>query len=101
MMQSSPSRPCHFRHNSGPIPEQCGLRIATISRELCPAVGDVPSPPFSESERNSRFCHLADMTRWWNDVPCGTMDEVSSYVRLDLPSFSARSSGVPFLQFCA
>ena len=24
--------------------------------------------------------------RWWNGVPCGTMDEVSSHVRLDLPS---------------
>jgi hypothetical protein len=22
---------------------------------------------------------------WWNDVPRGTMDKVSSYVRLDLP----------------
>ena len=25
-------------------------------------------------------------TERWNDVPCGTMDEVSSHVRLDLPS---------------
>ena len=25
-------------------------------------------------------------TQRWNDVPRGTMDEVSSYVRLDLPS---------------
>ena len=24
-------------------------------------------------------------TAWWNDVPRGTMDEVSSHVRLDLP----------------
>ena len=24
-------------------------------------------------------------TERWNDVPRGTMDEVSSYVRLDLP----------------
>ena len=25
-------------------------------------------------------------TRWWNGVPRGTMDEVSSHVRLDLPT---------------
>ena len=25
-------------------------------------------------------------TKLWNDVPRGTMDEVSSHVRLDLPS---------------
>src|SRR6516164_11463307 len=25
-------------------------------------------------------------TRRWTDVPCGTMDEVSSHVRLDLPT---------------
>ena len=25
-------------------------------------------------------------TQWWNDVPRGTMDEVSSHVCLDLPS---------------
>ena len=25
-------------------------------------------------------------TVWWHDVPRGTMDEVRSYVRLDLPS---------------
>ena len=28
----------------------------------------------------------ASSTKWWNDVPCGTMDEVSSFGRLDLPS---------------
>ena len=27
----------------------------------------------------------SNSTRRWNDVPHGTMDEVSSYVRLDLP----------------
>jgi|SRR5262245_39667646 len=26
----------------------------------------------------------------WNDIPRGTMDEVSSYVRLNLPSLTAR-----------
>jgi hypothetical protein len=26
-------------------------------------------------------------TQRWNDVPRGTMDEVRSYVRLDLPSY--------------
>ena len=26
-------------------------------------------------------------TERWNDVPRGTMDEVSSYVRLDLPLY--------------
>jgi hypothetical protein len=28
----------------------------------------------------------SNSTQRWNDVPRGTMDEVSSYVRLDLPS---------------
>ena len=28
----------------------------------------------------------SNSTRRWNDVPHGTMDEVRSYVRLDLPS---------------
>jgi hypothetical protein len=28
----------------------------------------------------------------WNDVPRGTMDEVSSYVRLDLPSFDGKAA---------
>jgi hypothetical protein len=28
----------------------------------------------------------ASSTKWWNDVPRGTMDEVSSFGRLDLPS---------------
>src|SRR5208282_4113564 len=32
-------------------------------------------------------------TARWNDVPRGTMDEVSSYVRLDLPSL--RQQGRP------
>src|SRR5664279_4440671 len=32
-------------------------------------------------------------TKRWNDVPGGTMDEVSSYVRLDLPSL--RRQGRP------
>src|SRR5271170_1110957 len=44
--------------------------------------------------RNQHFAgemllHIVDpgcvVTAWWNDVPRGTMDEVSSYVRLDLP----------------
>src|SRR5271163_1929867 len=32
-----------------------------------------------------RFVENSNSTRWWNDVPHGTMDEVRSYVRLDLP----------------
>ncbi|MGB8629746.1 MAG: hypothetical protein WCD69_10180, partial [Xanthobacteraceae bacterium] len=31
-------------------------------------------------------------TAWWNDVPRGTMDEVSSYVRLDLPSRDGKAA---------
>src|SRR5262245_31564505 len=31
-------------------------------------------------------------TAWWNDVPRGTMDEVSSYVRLDLPSLDGKAA---------
>ena len=30
-------------------------------------------------------------TARWNDVPRGTMDEVSSYVRLDLPSLDGKA----------
>jgi hypothetical protein len=35
--------------------------------------------PIREGEQSSS-------TKPWKDVPRGTMDEVSSYVRLDLPS---------------
>ena len=30
-------------------------------------------------------------TERWKDVPCGTMDEVSSYVRLDPPFFNGKA----------
>jgi hypothetical protein len=30
-------------------------------------------------------------TQRWKDVPRGTMDEVSSYVRLDLPFFNGKA----------
>ena len=30
-------------------------------------------------------------TAWWHDVPRGTMDEVSSYVRLDPPFFNGKA----------
>ena len=29
---------------------------------------------------------------WWTDVPRGTMDEVSSYVRLDLPTTTGKAA---------
>jgi hypothetical protein len=38
----------------------------------------------SESLRWYRCCYRR-LCRAWKDVPRGTMDEVSSYVRLDLP----------------
>ncbi len=31
--------------------------------------------------------------KWWNDVPRGTMDEVSSHVRLDLPLLDGKAAG--------
>src|ERR1044072_8818072 len=31
--------------------------------------------------------------QWWNSVPRGTMDEVSSHVRLDLPTNSWQGRG--------
>src|SRR5262249_49808780 len=33
----------------------------------------------------------ASSTARWNDVPCGTMDEVRSHVCLDLPSFDGKA----------
>ena len=36
----------------------------------------------------------SNSTRWWKDVPHGTMDKVRSYVRLDLP-VSVRRQGRP------
>ena len=42
----------------------------------------VPDQTLEEVTRES--------TQRWNDVPRGTMDEVSSHVRLDLPTIAAR-----------
>ena len=42
---------------------------------------------------SNRIGGHSSSTARWNDVPCGTMDEASSYVRLDL--LSARRQGRP------
>ena len=45
--------------------------------------------PWQQHENRAETTTLGEhssSTERWNDVPCGTMDEVSSYVRLDLPS---------------
>src|SRR3974377_471331 len=39
-----------------------------------------------ENTRSHPIGENASSTARWNDVPCGTMDEVRSHVRLDLPS---------------
>ena len=44
----------------------------------------VPDQTLEEVTRES--------TQRWNDVPRGTMDEVSSHVRLDLPFFNGKAA---------
>ena len=39
----------------------------------------------NKTDRNDARGINSSSTAWWNDVPRGTMDEVRSYVRLDLP----------------
>jgi hypothetical protein len=45
--------------------------------------GPTGSNPIGETSRS---------TERWKAVPRGTMDEVSSYVRLDLPSFDGKAA---------
>src|SRR6266567_1952695 len=46
-------------------------------------------PPLRRSAERSNRRHSSSTERW-NDVPRGTMDEVSSHVCLDLPFLTAR-----------
>jgi hypothetical protein len=39
-----------------------------------------------DDARSNPIGENVSSTVWWHDVPRGTMDEVRSYVRLDLPS---------------
>src|SRR6476620_10001201 len=75
--------------------------IVALARRLCTAYGlTAPSSagPGKSRRRKGRAGlnaiggHSSSAERW-NDVPRGTMDEVSSYVRLDL--LSARQQGRP------
>jgi hypothetical protein len=44
------------------------------------------SRPHDNHKRSNLTGEHTGSTAWWNDVPRGTMDEVSSQVRLNLPS---------------
>src|ERR1700704_408648 len=76
---------------------------------MAPSSGGPANKPRQQPENCAGLNRIggdSSSTERWNDVPCGTMDEVSSYVRLDLlsvrrqarPKDCSASSSNPILE---
>jgi hypothetical protein len=92
--QDGPQRcPRHCTDDAGgtlpPRGRSCAMYRAGRSRSSGLTVQSSAGPGRSRPHDNSQGIKLTgehtSSTAWWNDVPRGTMDEVSSYVRLNLP----------------
>ena len=72
----------------------CASEGLKLAKELRPTVItlDVMMPDIdgwsvmAALRQDAELAEIPSPTERWNDVPCGTMDEVSSHVRLDLSS---------------
>ena len=56
-----------------------------MAAAAAPFVHARPRPPSRGRPHKRDIGGKSSSTQRWNDVPRGTMDEVSSHVRLDLP----------------
>ena len=62
---------------------------------MAPSSGGPGSKPRQQHENRSGSNPIGEnssSTEQWKDVPRGTMDEVSSYVRLDLPYIDGKAA---------
>ena len=78
--------------HSGALRQSRGIACDLALETRAHASGWVEGADQDKTDRNDAQRHCADdagrhssSTERWNDVPRGTMDEVSSHVCLDLP----------------